>query len=310
MSNYIEKPKSIPNIGDYFEGGYFTGMIWIQLVQSSTPTYISTGIKSFIVPDMTITPIVYAGQLLSIRSRSDPDFEMVGTVINAYETTLTINVTAINGSGTFNDWSIMARYSIIVAPKKQGSHTHIQLKSTKTPFPIGCQTLNDGWLSTNAMKHAGDEKTYPAAWWARGLNINGYDDWYIPARDELELCWRNLKPTTDDNYVKENRSIMQKFNYRVNGAYGDFSDKHGMNNNSFPIGDAYTKRFPSQVENPLFKTRGMEAFDYGSSRYFSSSEHHIGFAWAQFWGVSGAGSQGILYKDGINWLRVVRRTVV
>lgn len=109
MSNYIEKPKSIPNIGDYFEGGYFTGMIWIQLVQSSTPTYISTGIKSFIVPDMTITSIVYAGQLLSIRSRSDPDFEMVGTVINAYETTLTINVTAINGSGTFNDWSIMAR---------------------------------------------------------------------------------------------------------------------------------------------------------------------------------------------------------
>lgn len=59
MSAYIDKPKPTPDIGAHFEGGYYTGIIWVQLVQSSTLTTIETGIKTFTVPDMTNSPIVY-----------------------------------------------------------------------------------------------------------------------------------------------------------------------------------------------------------------------------------------------------------
>jgi hypothetical protein len=31
------------------------------------------------------------------------------------------------------------------------------------------------------------------------MNIGGYTDWYIPSKDEMEVVYRNLKPTTANN---------------------------------------------------------------------------------------------------------------
>ena len=57
VGNYISIPVATPaNFGDPLEGGYYTGMIWNQLVQTSTTTTIATGVKTFTVPDMTSTP--------------------------------------------------------------------------------------------------------------------------------------------------------------------------------------------------------------------------------------------------------------
>ena len=103
-------------------------------------------------------------------------------------------MSAGQGSGTYSDWAVMSRFRNIIAPKAQGESVLIALKFENTAMPIATQTLTEGWEATNAMFAAGTSAQYPAAHWARELVINGYSDWYIPARDELELAWRNLKP--------------------------------------------------------------------------------------------------------------------
>jgi hypothetical protein len=310
MNSYIATPAETPNIGDFFEGGYYTGMIWNQLAQSSTLMAIEIGIKSFIVPDMDSSPIVYMGQQLEIRSRSNPNNKFVGYVTNALDMKLTVNVTTISGEGTFNDWSVMARYRILVAPKASGEHKSIALKNTNTKLPIGCQSLNDGWFSTNAMTHAGDTETYPAAWWARSLVINGHDDWYIPARDELELCWRNLKPTIHNNYATADRlhSQYEEINYKNNGLLDDWSTAHGMNNNSDPIGSAYTCEVPRKTNIIAFQVGGLEAFAENS--YWSSTEFSNFYEWVHFYGSGAPGFQDFLNKFTPCYVRVVRRSII
>jgi hypothetical protein len=250
FNSYIATPAATPaNFGDALEGGFYAGMVWEQRTQSATSTTIGTGSKTFTVPSMTSAPIVYAGQTLEVRSRANPANKMIGTVTGALGTSLTINVTSVGGSGTFSDWSVMARHRIIVAPKASGEHAGIALKNANTALPTACQTLTEGFAATQAMRDADTSTVYPAAHWARNLSINGFADWYIPARDELELCWRNLKPATDNNYVTENRPTGASFNYANNGSYGDTANTHGLNNNSSPTGAAYTAAVPGQTFN-------------------------------------------------------------
>jgi hypothetical protein len=309
--SYIATPAATPAIGTFFEGGYYTGMIWNQLVQSSTSIVIGTGSKSFTVSDMTSSPIVYVGQQLEVRSRANPNNKFIGFVTSAAGTTLTINITSIGGSGTFNDWSIMARYRILVAPKAFGEHSSLAIKNTNDAFPSGCQSLNDGWTATNAMKNASNSTVYPAAWWARELNIYGYTDWYIPARDELELCYRNLKPNSDANSVS-NRLTGQSFNYMINGAYGDVSDLHGVNNNSSPVGNAYTASSPTETSVSKFIVGNSEAFTYNtnSPAYKSSTEYTSSFVWCTLYSYGNSGMQNVIYKTDPTYIRAVRRSII
>ena len=307
-NTWIATPTATPAaFGDALEGGYYTGMIWNQLTQSSTSTAIGTGARTFTVPDQTATPIVYSGQLLEIRSRSNPANKMVGVVTGAAGTTLTMNVTAVGGSGTFSDWSIMCRYRIIVAPRATGENAGIALKNANTAMPVATQTLTEGWMATNAMRNADTSTVYPAAHWARSLNIGGRTDWYIPARDELELCWRNLKPTTHANYVVASRPV-SAYNYATLGAYGDTATTYGLNPNSAPAGAAYTTTDPAQVANTAFRTGGAEAFTYGNGFYWSSSESIATHAWLQYWYSSAPGGQVNVSKTSTHRVRAVRRS--
>src|SRR5690606_25289518 len=109
---FIPTPAPTPaNYGDAFEGGFYAGMIWNELIQSNTETTIATGAKTFDCPTLT-RAVTYIGHEVEIRSRANPANNMVATVTasSLSDKTITVNVTAINGSGTFNDWSIMSRY--------------------------------------------------------------------------------------------------------------------------------------------------------------------------------------------------------
>ena len=311
FNSYIPAPTATPaKFGDPLEGGFYAGMIWNQLVQSATSTTIGVGSKTFTVPDMVSAPIVYAGQLLEIRSRANPANKMTGTVTGALGTSLTINVTSVGGAGTFSDWSIMSRYRVIVAPKASGEHAGIALKNANTALPTACQTLTEGFAATQAMRDADSSTVYPAAHWARNLNIGERTDWYIPARDELELCWRNLKPTTTANYVTANRPAAASFSYANNGSYGDTANTHGTNNNSSPTGAAYTASVPGQTAATAFRTGGAEAYEFGSAYYWSSSDYSASYAWFQYWGSSFPGFQFNDLKTGTYRVRAVRRSVI
>ena len=236
---------------------------------------------------------------------------MIGTVTGANGTTLTLSISSVGGSGTFTDWSVMATYRIIDAPKSSGENSAIAIKNANTALPTACQTLTEGWKGTLAMVAADNSTVYPAAWWARGLSIGGYTDWYVPARDELELSWRNLKPTADTNYASADRPTGATPSYMNLGSLGDTANTHGLNNNSNPTGAAYTTGSPAQVAAGIgFRTGETNAFAYGSYGYWSCSEYSTAYAWFQYWASGDPGGQDYYGKTAAYYVRAVRRSII
>ena len=286
-------------------------MIWNELVQTADSIIIGVGSKALTVADMSTVALAYVGQTLEVRSRANPANKMIGAVTTAGGTTLTINVTDVSGAGTFADWSVMAQYRLIVAPKASGENIGIYYKNTQEADPAACSTLTEGRKATLAMVAAGNSTVYPAAHWCNNLSIAGKTDWYIPARDELELCWRNLKPTADANYVEADRPAYVTRDYMNFGSYGDTANTHGLNNNSSPAGAAYTPEIPAQVQaGKNFRTDESEAFIYNSVYYRSSSESDDGSAWCHSYDAAAPGWQaggGKVYGDSV---RAIRRSIM
>jgi len=307
---YTATPSATPAaFGDAFEGGFYAGTIWNELMQSATSTVIGTGSKVFTVASMTAVPLVYANQTLEVRSRADPTNKMIGVVTGAIGTSLTINVTSVGGSGTLADWSIMARYRVIVAPKASGENVSLSYKNSNDAAPAACATLTEGRRATLAMVAAGTSTVYPAAHWCNNLSIAGRQDWYLPARDELELCWRNLKPTADANYVVADRPTAASHAYTNLGSIGGTANTHGLNNNTAPAGAAYLAGTPGQVAaGKNFRTGEAETFAYGSF-FWSASEYSLGNAWVQGW-MSAPGNQSHNTKAVAYGVRAVRRSII
>jgi len=160
-------------------------------------------------------------------------------------------------------------YYLIVAPKASGESSQ-QFKTSDTASPAATQTLNNGPAATAAMVSAG---SHPAAAFCAGLTIGGFSDWYLPARDELEICYRNLKPTTSVNLTSD-----RPFSSITYPEGTDFaSDTMGVNRNSSPTGAAYTTGDPAQTSVTDFVTGGTEAF--ASDYYWCSSEYSETRAW-------------------------------
>lgn len=143
-------------------------------------------------------------------------------------------------------------YAIIVSPKAEGEHDDAAWGKVKRVE--NAMSFFDGLANTKAMAEAGSK----LAQWALDLSIGGQTDWYLPSRDELELCYRNLKPTTQENWC-----------YR------------GDNPSSVPPGYAYMPDAPAQSEVAAFRSGGAEAFD--NTFYWSSTQSagNSDYAWTQ-----------------------------
>lgn len=147
-----------------------------------------------------------------------------------------------------------ALYALIVAPKADGE--------TKLPWidgykaVPGAQAYDDGMANTAAMREAGSALGH----WATDLRIAGHADWYLPSQDELEILYRNLKPTPNENY-----------------CYA----RSGINLSATVPTRPYTPTHPVQTPAEAFQSGADEAFD--STWYWSSTQHaaYSDFAWCQ-----------------------------
>ncbi|WP_298624515.1 DUF1566 domain-containing protein, partial [uncultured Zoogloea sp.] len=144
-----------------------------------------------------------------------------------------------------------ATYGLIVAPKLAGE---ISGEWGPRDTVEGARSFFDGVANTQAMAYAGSD----VAALVRGLVIGGNTDWYIPSRDELEICYRNLKPTDESNYCGS-----------------------GDNPSAYLPSYAYTPDAPPQTTVEAFREEGAEAFD--PSWYWSSTQYagYASNAWLQ-----------------------------
>jgi hypothetical protein len=126
--------------------------------------------------------------------------------------------------------------------------------------------------------------SHPAAQFCEGLTIGGFSDWYMPAKNELDVCYFNLKPTTTSN-----------------------NPNSGTNTNAVPSrGSNYTSGTPARTSAVVFQSGGAEAFE--ANNYWSSTEYSATAAWRQSFsnGYQGYGAS----KTTPSRVRAVRRVPV
>jgi hypothetical protein len=171
----------------------------------------------------------------------------------------------------------IADYNLVVGPVASAQST-LQWKTTNTTT-AGTSSVIDGPANSTAMNNA----SHPAAQFCEGLTIGGFSDWYMPAKNELEVCYYNLKPGTASN-----------------------STSSGINSNSVPArASNYTAGTPAQTSSADFKSTGAE--DYATAPYWSSTEFSATAASIQFFYD---GNQYTYGKSSPYRVRAIRRIAV
>ncbi|WP_223528288.1 DUF1566 domain-containing protein [Pseudomonas sp. A-RE-23] len=144
----------------------------------------------------------------------------------------------------------------------------------------GADSFTDSRANTEAMAAAGSELAQKVL----SLDVSGFTDWAIPARDVQELQYRHFKPTTEENW-----------------QYG----RSGDNPNSEPVGLLYTNESPTQTSVEAFQEGGPEAFR--DTWYWSSSQRS---AYGAFYMDFGDGTQDTSVKHFELRVRPVRSQLI
>jgi len=172
----------------------------------------------------------------------------------------------------------IADYNLIIGPLSSAQNSSKQWKTSNTTT-AGTSSVIDGPTNSSNMNNA----THPAAVFCEGLTIGGFSDWYMPAKNELEVCYYNLKPTTDAN-----------------------NTSFGINPNAVPArASTYTAGNPAQTSATNFQSGGSEEFsatDYWSSTESSAtSGYRLDFYYGLLLGIT---------KNNLRSVRAIRRVAV
>jgi hypothetical protein len=139
----------------------------------------------------------------------------------------------------------VATHYLVIAPKSSGENSSKQWKTSNTTT-AGTTSVIDGPTNSSNMNNI----LHPAAEFCEGLTIGTFSDWYMPAQNELEVVYYNLKPTTQSNNTSA-----------------------GTNTNAVPSrGSNYTAGAPAQTAATDFQTGNTEAFAASFGDYWSSTE--------------------------------------
>lgn len=176
----------------------------------------------------------------------------------------------------------VATHNLVIGPVASAQSSSKQYKNANTAT-AGADSDIDGPQNTADIVADGNSTVYPAAHFCNDLTVGGYTDWYLPAKNELEVCYYNLKPTTTSNNTSS-----------------------GINANAVPArASNYTAGTPAQTSATDFQTGNTEAFFAGV--HWSSTEISATTAGDQGFG---AGTQYSSLKTGADFVRAVRRVPV
>jgi hypothetical protein len=179
----------------------------------------------------------------------------------------------------------VATHNLVVGPVSSAQSGIVQWKNANTAT-AGADSDIDGPQNTADMVADGSSTVYPAAHFCNDLVIGGFSDWYMPAKNELEVCYYSLKPTTTANDTSS-----------------------GINSNAVPArASNYTTGNPAQTSSADFKDTGTE--DFVADYYWSSTEFTATNARIQYFSN---GQQGHATKDGVyapSRVRAIRRVAV
>jgi len=176
----------------------------------------------------------------------------------------------------------VAYYYLIVAPKASGEAVNVVWG------PTGVTTGNTSVISgpTNSASLAALGTSYAAATFCEGLSIGGYTDWYLPAKNELEVMYYFLKPTTNGNVT--------------------YSGSNANAVSPEPVSTNYTNGSPAQTVAGI-GFRAGETNAFASGYYWSSTEHSSDYAVMQGFVL---GDQDNYIKNISGYARAVRRVPV
>ena len=185
--------------------------------------------------------------------------------------------------GTINDGGV--NYYLIVSPKATG-YSNLQFGPYGTSATTYAQSLSNGPANTSLLASRG--VSYPAAVFCENLVIGGYNDWYLPAKNELEVLYFFLKPSTEANNTES-----------------------GANSNAVtpePINTNYTTTFPPQtIAGINFRAGETQAFE-ASNTWSSTEDLNVSiapyYAWYQQFTD---GYQRSYNKSSAREVRAIRR---
>jgi hypothetical protein len=173
----------------------------------------------------------------------------------------------------------IADYNLVVGPVASAENTSIQWKTANTST-AGTTSVINGPANSTAMNNA----SHPAAQFCEAVTAGGYSDWYMPAKNELDVCYFNLKPVSGTNNTSS-----------------------GTNANAVPARASNYTSFgpPTLTSAAAFQSGGAEAF--GSAYYWTSTEYLTAYGWMQ--GLD-SGFQLAYTKNSSFRVRAVRRVAV
>ena len=176
----------------------------------------------------------------------------------------------------------VATHNLVIGPVASAQSSKAWKNATTAT--TGADSVIDGPQNTTDMVADGSSTVYPAAHFCNDLVIGGFSDWYMPAKNELDVCYYNLKPTTTSN-----------------------NTGFGINANAVPArASNYTAGTPAQTSAAAFQSGGAEAFS--ASTYWASTEFSAANGWYQEFGDA---IQGGVNKTRTGYtVRAIRRVAV
>jgi len=184
------------------------------------------------------------------------------------------------------------QYYLLVADKTVGEAYQKAwgLYNTST----GANSIIDGPANSALLAALGS--AYEAATFCETLNTGGYTDWYLPARDELQVLYYFLKPGTDANDTASGSNA-----YAVSPQ---------------PVSTVYTAGDPAQTSATTFRT-GASSQEFATlpstGTYWTSTQYAPfspqSYVWMQ---RSTTGAQPAQTKNSFStmYTRAIRRVAV